>query len=483
MLDIDTVLFGCGQIGERMLSAIGLSDVSFFVDNYSSKPDILGVPIVGFDEFKNKDKDCLIIISVRKEFAEQIVAQLREFNFENYIYHEDFVTLLSDRIYGAPYSCSELTSFLGVKKARQIIDTVIKKNNLWYDPKSVVEFYLVDAFEISHYFPIYEELRKRNIPCRIVAEPTFINQVGSYFDYERAVDCMSRLNIEFSTMANPKCKIAFTTQYGDCLTKYQNIKCQMAYGVAIMKKTAFQLKRDTSICFDYVFVNGEFCKNIIGQYIGECNVVDMSYPRYKNYFLSPPNPEILMKDLNISKPVLVYLPTWDEYSSIQKYSKIIAKYASNFSIVVKPHHCTAHLEGKRGDFICLKENFDLLVDSNYGLGELASIADVAIVDAKSAVGLEIMFLNPNLKIIAICDNVKTNGFYFELSSFMYTVYSPEELQSTILMLNSYKNGDFNKSREKVIKELYSYDIEQGIERAVDKITDIIKENDTNDFDV
>ena len=55
------------------------------------------------------------------------------------------------------------------------------------DKTSQIEFYLIDAFEIYHFLPIYNELLKQGIKTRIVAEPCKINTSGKWFDYNTAI--------------------------------------------------------------------------------------------------------------------------------------------------------------------------------------------------------------------------------------------------------------------------------------------------------
>lgn len=71
------------------------------------------------------------------------------------------------------------------------------------DVKSEVEFYLVDAFEIYHYLPIYYELIKRGVNTKIISEPCSINIGGSYFDYNTAIKILEENNIDYSTECNP----------------------------------------------------------------------------------------------------------------------------------------------------------------------------------------------------------------------------------------------------------------------------------------
>ena len=90
------------------------------------------------------------------------------------------------------------------------------------DVKSEVEFYLVDAFEIYHYLPIYYELIKRGVNAKIVSEPCSINIGGGYFDYNTAIKILEENNIDYSTECNPDTCVSITTQRSNILKKYKN---------------------------------------------------------------------------------------------------------------------------------------------------------------------------------------------------------------------------------------------------------------------
>ena len=58
---------------------------------------------------------------------------------------------------------------------------------------SEVEFYLIDAFEIFHYLPVYQELVRRGVKATFVAEPCSINTSGNWFDYNTAVKKLEKM--------------------------------------------------------------------------------------------------------------------------------------------------------------------------------------------------------------------------------------------------------------------------------------------------
>lgn len=53
-----------------------------------------------------------------------------------------------------------------------------------------VEFYLIDAFEIFHFLPLYYLFERRGIQVKFVAEPPESNTSGKWFDYNRAIEIL-----------------------------------------------------------------------------------------------------------------------------------------------------------------------------------------------------------------------------------------------------------------------------------------------------
>ena len=76
-------------------------------------------------------------------------------------------------------------------KEKKSVDVISDKNSL-------IEFYLIDAFEIYHFLPIYNELLNQGINVRIVAEPCEINSADGWFDYNTAVKILNELNIDYN---------------------------------------------------------------------------------------------------------------------------------------------------------------------------------------------------------------------------------------------------------------------------------------------
>lgn len=332
-----------------------------------------------------------------------------------YIEYEGKMFLAPNRI--KEYLCYEYKDMDGLPgdcgEAKHIYrDTYMRKNYI------TVEFYLVDAFEIYHFIPLYTLLRKHGIYAIFICEPKEINTSGKWFDYNTAINILNEHELEYSETCNIDADIAFTTQYSSILRKYRRaVKVNMAYGCSL-NKNAFWFDSKAIKGFDYKFVGGEFVK----QKCLEKNILDSDhvlvtgFPKHygmKNRLIS----NNLLKSLEITtnKKILCYFPTWDEDSSILKFADSIEKMRDEYFIITKPHHCTFRLLEKKAELDMLYKISDVVLDGNYNFEEVAYAGDVRLCDAKSGAALESIFVNPDIPTIflSVRQNIK-EYFYPEI---------------------------------------------------------------------
>lgn len=344
------------------------------------------------------------------------------------------------------------------------------------DTDSEVEFYLVDAFEIFHFEPFYIELKKKHINAVFIAEPWETNTSGKWFDYESAVKILDEKKYIYHKSVNVNCKCAITTQHKDILRKYTNAKkIQLVYGMGFLKKVQFQLNDFLKDPFDYYFVNGGYYKDKFLKLGGSINnIIDVSYPKHRNYFKQGYEKQELIKELGIhtDKPILLYYPTWDEYSSIKEFADKIDELRDDFFVVTKPHHCTFRLKSKRDDLEKLYKVSDMVLDGNYDFAKTTVLADLAICDSKSASSTEIPFLNPDIKMVMILVNTKREDYDYSLDNIYCVVDKPVDLNDNVKCVMV--NDKWKNNRNEIIKYAYSRDIEDGLERGLRIILNSIK---------
>ena len=314
-------IYGYGKKGKMILQLIKKDVVVGVIDNFKKSKD---EKIFTFNEIKGAIGEAKVIICVPNDNYDEIEKQLRLADVKNYEIYEDFIKKINS---------VKMLQELGALS----LDLELNQNI-----ESEVEFYIVDSFELEHFLPIYEYLNSHGVNAQIVVEPAAINAVCDYIDYEHCTMRLNQKQIPYTTFRNSNANLAITTQFARCLKHYKNKRCQLSYGVALYKPTAFQMIYENENKFDCFLVHGFFQKQYLSNILGRDDAFIIGYPKYWNCSMKVDR--TLKKRNNI-----LYCPTWDDYSSIKDYSSKINELRNQYHIITRPHHCTWRLEEKKDE--------------------------------------------------------------------------------------------------------------------------------------
>ena len=332
-----------------------------------------------------------------------------------------------------------------------------------------VEFYLIDSFEIYHFLPLYYAFNKAGIYTKFVAEKPQNNISGKWFDFEKAVEILKRLEVRYSHICNPNATVALTTQRSNILSKYskQTKRMRMCYGSSLLKHSFTEKE-----VFDVMLFTGKRMYDYYKKTKNAAKLVEIGYPKYQYYNPSAYGEEILtdeyIKSINVhNKPRLLYFPTWGVNSSIREYAEKIGNLRKDFFVIVKAHHCTFRLKEEKDNLKFLSENSDLLLGGNFDFYSVAKEGDVAICDATSNSATEVPYVNKAIKLIVVCPaQYDESGYIDDICEFAEIVRKPEKIEDAVKSV--YKNDLFVKKRESILKEMYS-----EAECLPDKLAEII----------
>ncbi len=460
-------LYGFGENGTWCMDFLGTDSVSRIIDNNYAKKQFDGKKIYTYEDYrKNVNDDDWIIVTPDNNGA--IIKQLVSEGITKFITRKEitgfFLNGLVELPVGDNRDRQKVLSVLGVLKSDY--SEKLKKGN------ADIEFFLVDSFEIAHYLKIYWALAERGLSVSVVAEHPWINPAGGWFDYDNAIKELKKNNVLYSDIANPNAKVAVTTQYPEELAHYNNSKrILFPYGVFLMKKSAFTFFKGVADSFDCIFTHGDLQIKILRELGYQTDAISISYPKY--FGRSADRDSVLKKfNINTNKPILVYLPTWDEYGSIVEASKELDKLRDEFYVVVKPHHCTLHLSSKVEEKKMLYNSCDKVLEKA-DLLEIASIADLAVCDAKTGAVSEIVFLNSSIKMVLIYKNCSVEDFFVDYNNLFCGVTTIDNLDDVINGTMEY--DAYVEPRKHWISEAFSQSIEEGIERGVSKIQEYLNE--------
>ena len=470
------IIYGTGHRGKLVIDFFGSEKIKAVVDSFRQKEKICGITISDIRDIEVSSDD-IIIISIDGEKAREVSANLNNINIYNYLYWDEILERFgfSDVYNNAFEPNGKMRSKQWIKKSLDSVEYIL---NVKQNSKTQVEFYVTFSFEILHFLPLYNGMITRGINASIVLEHPAINVVQDFLDYEEAVRILNEKEINYEKRSNPYAVLAFTTQYSDVLVKYNNIKIIVPYGVSLLKEKSFQFKKDTLESFDYVLIPGEFSTNIVNKLISKEKVLEIGYPKYAHISEKNITKTRLIDELKIrtNKPILVYFPTWDEYSSITKMRESLVKLKEEFYVVAKPHHCTTGLPEKKNELKILLDNCDLVLEGNYDFYSSSILADVAVVDAKSGAITEVPFANPNVRLLAIMNNTVPDDYHFNLESFTELAYEIDEVCDKCQLLK--KNDNKLCERKKMSKAFYGEigeDIDNKLESAIGRFEQIINQ--------
>lgn len=335
----------------------------------------------------------------------------------------------------------------------------------WKEYKSkhlvTMEFYLIDAFEIKHFEPIYYYMRGKGIYAIFIAEPVAINSSGEWFDYDNAIRILEERELEFDTVANPNADYAFTTQRIGLLYKYKNKKINVGYGCGLVRNQ-FGHMIESIKGFDYKFVHGDFTKELCKRNLNESDwrkygnkIHLMGYPRFntRNFRLNGEKYDSEIIKRAHGKIIVGFLPTWGENSCIKEFQKEIQKLKERYFVVTKPHHCTVRLKSERMNLDIIKQISDMVVSAEYDTENMVSECDIVICNAESGVSLEIPWLKKNVKLILITKKRDMGASFFpEISKVGTVINNPSDL--LMVVEEQLKHDNLYDSRSKFINQVF-----------------------------
>lgn len=326
----------------------------------------------------------------------------------------------------------------------------------FYKHYPTVEFYLVDAFEIYHFLPLYYKMEEYGIYATFVAEDTDSNTTGKWFDYETAIRILEELEVRFKKHCRPDADFAFTTQYAEHLGKYENKKVQMVYGFGL-NLDSFSEQEETIQAFDVKLVHGKYSLELLRTRCGNTKLFAIGYPKYldayKYEYTETADFVQTIRNRAGEKEILLYFPTWNEYSSILKYADTIKLLREKYYVVAKAHHCTFRLKSEKERLKKLYECSDMVLEGNFSFEQAALLGTIAICDAVSGSALEVPFANPEISLILLYspDDSK-NQFKEVIHEFARCVKSERELEQ--LLLQEKFSDSYKEKRKKLLKDFY-----------------------------
>lgn len=253
-----------------------------------------------------------------------------------------------------------------------------------------IEFYLSDEAEVCHFAPVLRELLKMGVEATFVS----VRRDPKWYNADRAKALIDALELPVATGPNPDADLAIATYTHDVLRDYRRLRARMMYGINL----TFTFSVQPSIAlwysgFDLYLVHGPLIRRIATQYVRPEQVRTIGYPRFDGWFNNPGEAQVIRQKHKVtgSKPVILYLPTWQHRSSIDAFADSVFALSERFEILVKPHQCTFRMEPER--MHKLNSGPVRMLAPTMPQEEAFALVDVVLTDLSSGALSDTIFLN------------------------------------------------------------------------------------------
>ena len=146
------------------------------------------------------------------------------------------------------------------------------------------------------------------------------------------------------------------------------------------------------------------------------SALQMGYPRFDKYFKPGFKKDLLLKKFNCDPKLktIVWLPTWRELSSVEKYIKEISSLRDTYNIVVRPHPSMRMKDPENyKKLFTLRFNYvDNTEDDNV---PLFALSDLLLCDYGGSM-FGALYLNKNFAFLEMNLEAKNNSYLGETSS-------------------------------------------------------------------
>jgi len=217
--------------------------------------------------------------------------------------------------------------------------------------------------------------------------------------------------------------------------------------------------------FDMTMTYGKYSAERINHF---CSVSMVGNPRFEKWFSE--NTAHQIEDysipLDVNKATLLYLPTWGEFSSVDRFLDSIKELSDEYNVLIKMHHKTdTHESARKKDITARK--FLRFFGAMDDLLPLLKYTDIILSDYSGAIFDAIYVKKPVILLQEDPQSLVGKKFGFESIEFSQrdsigpVVHSPSELRSIVKKVKN-KEIDFTNLNAELRKDIFEYDKDTGL---------------------
>ncbi|MDR2395569.1 MAG: CDP-glycerol glycerophosphotransferase family protein [Endomicrobium sp.] len=269
----------------------------------------------------------------------------------------------------------------------------------------------------------------------------------------------------------------------------RNIK--ILYGVNFIQQHGFTAHKSTLLYLDGVLSHGPYTTSQISKYIPKSRIVNINGIISCDECLRKDisKEEILKKNgIGFDKKIIVYMPTWDEHSSIDLFYEALLDLREKYTLITRPHdsiYVTYH-GSKDGyyeredpeNFVTYRFNqFERItklekisthiLKMNVPLHELVAIADILLIDSKSGVMTETLLCDESKPIVGLTPLYNydiAKRYDKKILEVGPILNNPDHLVKTVE--NLLLNDNFKIGRKKIKKLCFGKKCDRSLENSV-----------------
>jgi hypothetical protein len=333
-----------------------------------------------------------------------------------------------------------------------------------------VQFLLTNTLLVEHFVPVVEALERRGVDAVVVGLPRLrkSDRRGVFLACAAKLEKRGR---KLERRLDPLADVTVTAGGAGRLRGCRYKRIKQRYGVSLQKNEHhFHQSQQRSDGFDGVLVHGPFDRGVFTEFFPPQRVEVIGYPRHDDVLDTPPSRDAARKELGIApdepRPVVAYLPTWGEPSTIPVFADALADLARDHLLVIKPHSLTEAWASEADDLARLRGLDARLLSSDFPLSLVAIGADLVLADGKSSTGAESLLVAPDTPVI-LTSTTGREEYRDDIDRLGPLVSEPHELRQNVSA--QLRVDEYRAAREELRPWLWGDAPGRGGEQAADAI--------------
>ncbi len=268
-----------------------------------------------------------------------------------------------------------------------------------------VQFLLTNALLVEHFVPVAEALERRGVATVLVGLPR-LRQSDRRRVFLACAAKLAKRGRKLGHRLDPLAEVTVTAGGAGRLRGCRYRKIKQRYGVSLQKNEYhFHQSQRRTEGFDGVLVHGPFDRGVFTEFMAPERVEVIGYPRHDDVLQKPPSRDAARREMGIApdepRPVVAYLPTWGDASTIPAFADALAGLVRDHLLVIKPHSLTEAWASEAADLASLRQLDARLLSSDFPLSSVAIGADLVLADGKSSTGAETLLVAPDTPVVLI----------------------------------------------------------------------------------